>query len=370
MSLGGRTARPAAAICRRSLRLGPLLAASLAACGCAPAPSVENADAFARNLRRNTRTVRSVDAKKAVYLEDLVALAEQATFEEAALPSWRRSPGRSEAAWLRAAEAAVEAVRDVRSRQHAAKEKYEALLGRVRRQVDAARTNSTEAGMGRHQGRSMAIANTEFATAQRLAAADLFVEASVRLERAEEAAKSVTAAWQEVHRRFSDRRLLREWRRWVEATIEESRDTRSAAIIIDKLDRSLNLYYSGLLLVSYPVELGTNGLQRKLFAGDRATPEGMYRVVKLKEGRETKYHKALLLDYPNEDDQARFDRARQRGEIPRGRGIGSMIEIHGGGGDGGDWTDGCIALANQDIDMVYARAHVGTLVTIVGTYGH
>jgi L,D-peptidoglycan transpeptidase YkuD (ErfK/YbiS/YcfS/YnhG family) len=56
------------------------------------------------------------------------------------------------------------------------------------------------------------------------------------------------------------------------------------------------------------------------------------------------------------------------GTVPRRAGIGSLIEIHGDGGQGRDWTDGCVALDNRDMDRVFARASVGTTVTIVGTF--
>ena len=49
-------------------------------------------------------------------------------------------------------------------------------------------------------------------------------------------------------------------------------------------------------------------------------------------------------------------------------GIGNLIEIHGDGGQGRDWTDGCVALADGDMDKVFARSRVGTPVTIVGTF--
>jgi hypothetical protein len=79
-----------------------------------------------------------------------------------------------------------------------------------------------------------------------------------------------------------------------------------------------------------------------------------------------------MLDYPNERDKERFRKAVQRGEIARGASIGGLIEIHGEGGRGGDWTDGCVALTNNEMDDLFDRVSVGTLVTIVGyeTDGH
>ena len=64
----------------------------------------------------------------------------------------------------------------------------------------------------------------------------------------------------------------------------------------------------------------------------------------------------------------RFALGQGRGTILTGVGIGNLIEIHGDGGEGRDWTDGCVALANPDMDRVFAHVRVGTPVTIVGTY--
>ena len=103
--------------------------------------------------------------------------------------------------------------------------------------------------------------------------------------------------------------------------------------------------------------------------GDRATPEGRYRIVKKKDVGQSIYHRALLLDYPNAEDRKRFAAAMKRGEIPRASAIGGLIEIHGDGGRGQNWTDGCVALRNSDMDELFARVPVGTRVTIVGGDG-
>jgi murein L,D-transpeptidase YafK len=146
-----------------------------------------------------------------------------------------------------------------------------------------------------------------------------------------------------------------------------SRTTGSAAIVVDKVDRRLLLYEHGRVALSVPVELGANGLRRKQYAGDRATPEGRYRITVKKQGASTRYHKALLIDYPNRDDLRRFESARADGTVPVDTGPGSLIEIHGGGGRDRDWTDGCVALTDRDMDRIFDRVKVGTPVVIVGT---
>lgn len=55
------------------------------------------------------------------------------------------------------------------------------------------------------------------------------------------------------------------------------------------------------------------------------------------------------------------------GEISRKTGIGSLIEIHGDGGKGVHWTDGCVALENKEMDVVFSQSNVNTPVIIVGS---
>ena len=96
-------------------------------------------------------------------------------------------------------------------------------------------------------------------------------------------------------------------------TIEESLRTNDTAILVDKLRRRVTLYRAGRPVVHFPAELGANGLRRKEHAGDRATPEGMYRVVQVKQAPETRFYKALLINYPNDEDRMRFALGQRRG---------------------------------------------------------
>jgi len=105
----------------------------------------------------------------------------------------------------------------------------------------------------------------------------------------------------------------------------------------------------------------------KLFAGDKATPEGVYKILEKKNSAKTKYYKALLINYPNNEDQRRYDQMVKSGEISKRTGIGGLIEIHGNGGKGVHWTDGCIALENKEMDVVYNQCGVNTPVIIVGS---
>ena len=169
--------------------------------------------------------------------------------------------------------------------------------------------------------------------------------------------------------RYTSREQLATWRRWVEETRALSRSTGEAAIVVLKEKNRLVLLTKGVTARTYDAEVGQNALGVKQRQGDGATPEGRYRIVKKKDRGQSRYHRALLLDYPNAADRTRFAAAQRRGEIPQGARIGGLIEIHGEGGRGQNWTEGCVALSNPDMDDLYKRVGVGTRVTIVGGDG-
>lgn len=156
------------------------------------------------------------------------------------------------------------------------------------------------------------------------------------------------------------------WSRWVRETIGVSRRTGDYAVVVDKLKHRCYLYRGGALQRIYSADLG-GPIHDKLRSGDRATPEGMYRVVRKRGPGQTIYYKALLINYPNDEDRAQFDLAKRKGWISRRSRIGGLIEIHGEGGRKEDWTLGCVALANRDMDELFRVVSVGTPVTIVGT---
>jgi hypothetical protein len=186
----------------------------------------------------------------------------------------------------------------------------------------------------------------------------------------EEAARELDGVEQGLdrsHARLHRPDLRRLWQGWVDATVAESRRAGAAAVIVDKLARRCVLLSQGRVVESYKVELGRNGLDDKLYAGDQATPEGRYRVTERRDRGATLFYRALMLDYPTAEDRREFAEARRLGLVPKGRGVGGLIEIHGHGGKGMDWTNGCVALANDQMDHLFAAVEVGTPVTIVGT---
>jgi len=163
---------------------------------------------------------------------------------------------------------------------------------------------------------------------------------------------------------------FRDHRKWVsqaEETIDKSRRNNGSAIVVDKMAGKCYLYNSGKLCFTWDAELGKNWVGNKLVKGDKATPEGTYLITGKKSGASTGYYKALLINYPNDEDRRRFSIAKKNGEVANSSAIGGNIEIHGGGGKGVHWTDGCVALMNRDMDKIFNSVTVGTPVTIVGS---
>jgi murein L,D-transpeptidase YafK len=157
------------------------------------------------------------------------------------------------------------------------------------------------------------------------------------------------------------------WQEMAKSTIDKSRKNKTTAIIVDKFSRECMFYNSGKLKYTFSIELGPNWMTDKKVKGDKATPEGYYKVVRRIKHPETKYYKALLINYPNDKDLKRFNKAKKQKLIPKNADIGGLIEIHGQGDKGADWTNGCVALKNDDMDIIFREATEGTLVTIVGS---
>jgi hypothetical protein len=134
-------------------------------------------------------------------------------------------------------------------------------------------------------------------------------------------------------------------------------------VVVKKGKRKLHLYRDCRLVKTFPIDLGENPKGAKLHQGDLRTPEGLYRVVEKKDRGQTKYYLALLLDYPNDQDRARYEQAVRKGKIPAEAGIGGLIEIHGEG-RGADWTEGCVALYNHHMTELFNNIPQGTPVMI------
>lgn len=134
-------------------------------------------------------------------------------------------------------------------------------------------------------------------------------------------------------------------------------------LVVEKARRLLVAYRGNEVLATYPVSLGTVPVGPKVREGDRKTPEGVYRITEHKQ--DSSYHRALRVSYPGPED---IERGRAGGYNP-----GSDIMIHGlpnGMGLIGrfqrwhDWTAGCVALTNPEIDELFAAVVPGAVVEI------
>jgi hypothetical protein len=166
--------------------------------------------------------------------------------------------------------------------------------------------------------------------------------------------------------RYADHGRIGRWQQMAKETIEWSRRHHTNAIVVSKADRVLTLYKNGQKVLSYPVRLGFNGIREKRYQGDGATPEGRYRIAVKRGQGQTQFYRALLLDYPNEEDRRRYQSARKTGLIPASKGIGGQIEIHGVDNELMAQTLGCVMLENSQMVYLYDRVEKGTPVTIVG----
>ena len=162
--------------------------------------------------------------------------------------------------------------------------------------------------------------------------------------------------------RYLESGELAKWKRWAQESIAESRSSGSVVFLVSKLERRLTIYKAGTAVGTFEIGLGRFGLSDKLYSGDEATPEGKYKIVQ--KFPSSDFYKALLINYPNDEDRKAFVEARAKGLIPGQAGIGGAIEIHGGGKD--SLTKGCVGMENKDMDLVYDYARVGTRVTIIG----
>ncbi len=192
------------------------------------------------------------------------------------------------------------------------------------------------------------------ASSQPELALDRLAEADALLSRTVDRIRPILA-------HFVDEKMVSRWKKLVDEVVAESLRSGGHAIVVNKLRRQLILYKKGVMQKTYPVGLSFNPIGDKLYAGDRATPEGRYQVVSKLPN--SKYYRALLLNYPNAEDQRRFSEAKRKQLIPANANIGGLIEIHGGGKDGA--TLGCIGLNNSQMLELYNYTEVGTPVLIV-----
>jgi murein L,D-transpeptidase YafK len=135
-------------------------------------------------------------------------------------------------------------------------------------------------------------------------------------------------------------------------------------IVVYKSQRKMHLYDStGTLLKTYRISLGDQPVGQKQFEGDERTPEGAYTIND--KNPHSSYYKNLGISYPTQQQR---EQAKQQGRSP-----GRDIKIHGlpnGRKTAGkfhsltDWTNGCIAITNEEMEDIYQHTRVGTPIII------
>lgn len=277
------------------------------------------------------------------------------------MPFWR-DYSLAESLFSAASRRYVESSAQARKTRAALKAEYGILARKLQARVRTLGPQLEQSVAARTVSAPFASAELNLETARHLADAHRFDEAIVFLKKAELVLDDVE------HRRAlaegvnSDLRHL--WSEWVRETLAESKRTGERAVIVDKAAHRTYLVRAGRLVRTFDCEVGYNSGKHKSMAGDGATPEGRYKVTMVRHTG-SKYYKALMLSYPNDEDRRRFRKLVASGGLPSRARIGGLIEIHGHGGRGTDWTDGCVALTNDDMDELMQYAFLGMNVTIV-----
>jgi murein L,D-transpeptidase YafK len=158
-------------------------------------------------------------------------------------------------------------------------------------------------------------------------------------------------------------------------------------LLIDRSEHQLIVKKEGVTLRTFKVALGSGGRKAKQRSGDRKTPKGSYQITKVRESG--RFHMFMQLNYPNMEDAKRALKnklityhdyrsildAHTYGKLPpQNTPLGGAIGIHGIGYETkdkleiheiADWTQGCIAVRNAEIEELSRFVHVGTKVTII-----
>lgn len=135
-------------------------------------------------------------------------------------------------------------------------------------------------------------------------------------------------------------------------------------VFVDKSKSALYLLKNGKILKSIPVAFGRNPVGHKQKSGDKKTPEGVYQLDYKNE--DSDFYKSIHISYPNEED---IRSARLKGVDP-----GNQIMIHGQKNGYAkyarltqreNWTDGCIAVTNEDMDIIWSSIDVPVPIEII-----
>jgi murein L,D-transpeptidase YafK len=134
-------------------------------------------------------------------------------------------------------------------------------------------------------------------------------------------------------------------------------------VLVLKGKRRMHLLRRGMVLRTYEIALGRAPNGQKVKQGDGKTPEGWYILDSRNPG--SRFHRSIRVSYPNEADRAR---ARAMGVAPGGaimiHGEPNHLQDIGFSGQGWDWTEGCIAVTNREIEEIWNSVPDGTPIEI------
>jgi L,D-peptidoglycan transpeptidase YkuD (ErfK/YbiS/YcfS/YnhG family) len=134
-------------------------------------------------------------------------------------------------------------------------------------------------------------------------------------------------------------------------------------VLIEKKERRLTLLSKGEVIKTYKIALGGNPVGPKERQGDNKTPEGTYIIDS--RNRDSGYHLSLHISYPNEKDKIR---AKELGVSPGGdimiHGFKNGHSLVGASHEEVDWTKGCVAVTDQEMEEIYKLVPNGTIVEI------
>ncbi|RYF17797.1 MAG: hypothetical protein EOO42_15600 [Flavobacteriales bacterium] len=135
-------------------------------------------------------------------------------------------------------------------------------------------------------------------------------------------------------------------------------------LLVEKSKHTMKAYNGNKLVKTYKISIGKNSIGHKVFEGDQKTPEGIYTINDRNPNSD--YHKNLGVSYPNNLDR---EKAKALGKSP-----GGDIKIHGlrNGGFGivnklhrlTDWTNGCIAVTDSEVDELFSAVIVNAKIEI------
>ncbi|MBA5764385.1 L,D-transpeptidase family protein [Vibrio sp. 404] len=135
-------------------------------------------------------------------------------------------------------------------------------------------------------------------------------------------------------------------------------------VTVDKSKRRLYLMDNNQVVREFRIALGKRPIGHKVYEGDQRTPEGVYKLDYVME--DSQFYRSIHISYPNETDMANAQRlnvhpggdikihGQKNGEVKNSRYIQSF-----------DWTDGCIALTNEEMDELLALVKRGTPIEIL-----